>query len=338
MKKIGLFFGLLLGLVMVGGMSAGNTRAVYAEGEEEPATSEPAPETSEEPAEEPEEIYECTVVLGTFAHGEMEADIMEGHVGDIVTLTAKHDLFYLVDYVKVNDVNLMEDEDIRDCYKFALVEGENVITAKFVVDEELLGELSVIYDQAANKDWTNLFSVENVARIISFLLNGGLLIAMVRYFIKDKRIANNVEKSVKETVNKVLPDMTKQVVTENIKEVIAPMFSEISAYAQEMMRVIGIFIKCFALMQEDTPDARRAILTELANLNIGDMKVIEDAKAFIDKYFADRMSQLQGMLDGLDNVIAKNKEVVDKVEMITTDAPVEETPAEPKPTDDGTQI
>ena len=149
---------------------------------------------------------------------------------------------------------------------------------------------------------------------------------MVRYFIKDKRIANNVEKSVKETVNKVLPDMTKQVVTENIKEVIAPMFSEISAYAQEMMRVIGIFIKCFALMQEDTPDARRAILTELANLNIGDMKVIEDAKAFIDKYFADRMSQLQGMLDGLDNVIAKNKEVVDKVEMITTDAPVEETP------------
>lgn len=346
-KKIGLFFGLLLGLTLVGGVCAGRTYTpAYAEGEEQ--TSEPAPEssepTSEEPTEtpeEPEEVFECKVVLGTYDHGSIKADILEGHAGDIVTLDAKHDLFYLVEYVQVNGANLVEDEDISGRYKFALTEGENVIAAKFVVDQELLGEVAIIYEQASNKDWTNLFSVENVVRIVSWLLSGGLLIAMVRYFIKDKRIANNVERSVKETVNLVLPEMTKKVVADNIREVIEPIFNKTAAYQQDIIRVLGVFVKCFALAQEDTPEARRAILSELANLNIGDTKVIEDARAFLDKYFADKMALLQGMLDGLDKIVAKNQEVVDKAEK-TEELPApeedsgEEEPAEPA--DDGTQI
>lgn len=346
-KKIGLFFGLLLGLVMVSGIGANRSNVVYAEGESEPGVSEPAPESSEEPITsseepvepvEPAEVYECSVVLGTYEHGKIFVDILEGHAGDMVTLTAKHDLFYLVSYVSVNGVNLVEDEEISGLYKFALVEGENVITAKFVVDAELLGEMSIIYEQAMNKDWTNLFTVENVARIIMFLLDGGLLFAMVRYFIKDKRIANNVERSVKETCNAVLPDMTKKVVVENTQKVLEPVFTEITAYQQEIMRVVGVLIKCIALMQENTPDARRAILTELSNLNIGDMKIIDDARAFIDKYFADKMGELQQMINGLDNVIAKNKEVVDKVgEIAAVESPKEEK-IEVKPTEDGTQI
>ena len=332
-KKIGLLFGVLLGIALVSGAYSSHSYApIYAEGEE-PETSEPAPETSEEPTLEEENEFECKVVLGAYDHGEVSVDILEGHVGDIVTLNAKHDLFYLVDYVRVNDINLIEDEDISGRYQFALVEGDNIVAAKFVVDSELLGELSVIYDQAANKDWTNLFSVENVVRIVSFLLSGGLLVAMVRYFIKDKRIAKNVETSVQDTVKKLLPDMTKKVVEENIKETISPIFAQTSAYQQDILRVLGILVKCIALMQENTPDSRRAILAELANLNIGDMKVIEEAKKIIDEYLINRLNQINNIVGSLDEIVAKNQEVIGAEEETG-----EEINEELPPADDGTQI
>lgn len=344
-KKIGLLFGLMLGVFAIGiGVSANRAPTMLLAEGEEPETSEPAPEsseepiTSEEPAEDPapvEEVFECSVVLGTYEHGKISVSITEGHVGDIVELNAKHDLFYLVEWVKVNDTNLTEDEDISGLYKFALVEGENKITAKFVVDTELLGEMSIIYDQAMNKDWTNLFSLENVVRIVSFLLSGGLLLAMVRYFIKDKRIAKNVEESVKSVCNRIVPETTKQVVLAQTEETLKPIFAKTAAYQEDIIRVLGILVKCIALMQEDTPDARRAILAELANLNIGDMKVIEDARKFIDQYFATKMAELEGTLSKLDEVIEKNKELANKTAGITNE-PIEEI--EVAPVDDGTQI
>lgn len=334
-KKIGLLFGLMLGIFTVGMCVNHTPTAVFAEGEE---SSEPAPESSEEPVEssEPEEEFECSVVLGTYEHGKISVSITEGHIGDIVELNAKHDLFYLVEWIKVNDTNLTEDEEISGLYKFALVEGENKITAKFVVDAELLGEMSIIYDQAMNKDWTNLFSLENVVRIVSFLLSGGLLLAMVRYFIKDKRIAKNVEESVKSVCNEIVPETTKQVVIAQTKETLKPLFAQTTAYQEDIIRVLGILVKCIALMQEDTPDSRRAILAELANLNIGDMKVVEDAKKFIDQYFNDKMAQLQGTLNKLDEVIEKNKEVANKTAEII-EVP-EKDALSPIAEDDGTQI
>lgn len=328
-KKIGLFFGLLLGFCAVGGMCAvsmhssinNNYVAVCAEGEE---SSEEPENSSEVPAEdpaEPEEIFECKVILNVLAHGKVTADKMEGHVGDIVTITADADMFYLVEYAEVNGSNLVEDEEISGLYKFALVEGENRVTVRFVVNQELLGELSVMYEQAANKDWTNLFSAENVFRIISLLFSGGLLLAMVRYFIKDKKLAHTVTNTVKKTVNEVVPETTKQIVVQNIEEVIKPIFTQTAGYQQEIVRVLGILVKCIALMQEDTPESRRAILAELANLNIGDMKVIEDAKAFIDKYFAEKMQNLENIMNGLDNIIAKNTEAANKVGVIAEQIP-----------------
>lgn len=312
-KRIGLIFGLLLGFCAIGGACVSSVKynansnyiAVCAEGEEEP----------EEPAETPEEpeVFECQVVLSAVSHGKITADKMEGHVGDIVTLTVDPSAFYLVEYVKMNESNLIEDEELSDTYKFALVEGENKITANFVVNQELLGEMAVIYEQASNKDWTHLFSVENVFRIISILFSGGLLLTMVRYFIKDKRLADKVEKKVEKTVAKVVPETTKQVVTENIQTVIQPLFAQTAGYQEEIIRVLGILVKCIALMQEDTPESRRAVLAELANLNIGDMKVIEDARNFIDKYFAEKMNDLQKVMNGLDNIIEKNTEAANKI-------------------------
>lgn len=342
-KRIGLIFSLLLGFCAVGGMcvshsiSNRNYVAVYAEPDDSsdgPAESTPA---ESDPVEAESEVFECKVIIPEFEHGKITADKLEGHAGDIVTLEVKHSLFYLIDFVKANDVNLVEDEETSGIYKFALVEGDNNISAKFIVDTELLGEMSVIYEQASNKDWTNLFSVENIFRIASFILSSGLLLAMVRYFIKDKRLESKVENKVESTMKAIVPDMTKKVVEENIQNVIEPIFAETSANQVEIMRVLGALVKCMALMQEDTPESRRAVLSELANLNIGDTKVIEDAKAFIDKYFNDKMNELQGLLSSVDKVIEKNKEVANQYAKAPADEPEGFSGLSSKK-DNGTQI
>ena len=325
-RKIGLFFALFLGFCAISGACIGfggfnhydNAVVAFAEGEEE-------------------EVFECSVVLDTYEHGKLSVDKEKGHVGDVVTVTAKHDMFYLVEYVAVNGTNLVESEETSGLYSFVLVEGENKLDAKFVVDAELLGEMSTVYEQARNKDWTNLFTMENVIRIVTFILNGGLLLAMVRYFIKDKRIAKNVETSVKDSMEKILPETTKQVVIENTKEVIAPMFSSVCANQDEIIRVVAVLVKCVALMQEDTPESKRAILGELANLNVGDKNIIEQAKNTIDKYFANKVEELNGVLAGLDTVISKNKAIVDKAtEVIENKPTVEEKVEEHKY--DGSEI
>ena len=345
-KRIGLIFGLLLGFCAIGGACISGVKhnlnnnyvAVYAEGEE---SSEPPVESSEQPAEDPE-VFECQVVFSGIVHGKVTADKMEGHIGDIVTLTVDPDAFYLLEYIEMNGSNLIEDEELYDTYKFALVEGENKVTAHFVVNQELLGEMAVIYEQASNKDWTHLFSAENVFRIISLLFSGSLLLTMVRYFIKDKRLADKVEKKVEKTVEKVVPETTKQVVAENIKNVIEPIFAQTAGYQEEIIRVLGILVKCIALMQEDTPESRRAVLAELANLNIGDMKVIEDARNFIDKYFDEKVLELNNILGGLDKIIDKNTEIANKVGEIAEQNPSIDEKADKADTAeikyDGTQI
>ena len=285
-----------------------------------------------------EEVFECKVSLSILPHGSVEVDKEEGHVGEIVTVTANPDLFYLVEFAEVNGSRLIEDENIRGVYKFALVEGDNKITVKFAVDSELLGEMSVIYEQAMNKDWTNLFSLENVVRVISFILSSGLLIAMVRYFIKDKRIEKNVENSVKSTCEKIVPETTRNAVAESVKEVCAPMFAETTGNQHEIVRVVGVLVKCIALMVEDTPDSRRAILAELSNLNIGDMKVVENAKKVIEEFFASKMSEMQDTMNKLDKVIEKNKELANKTAEISNE-PIKEIEENGEPSaDDGTQI
>lgn len=334
-KKIGLFFGLLLGFCSIGGACIGAGVAhgseqvivAHAEGEEAPV----------------EETFECQVVLSTFEHGEISVDKEEGHVGEIVTVTAKHDIFYLIDFVAVNGTNLVESEETSGLFSFALVEGENKITAKFTIDKELLGEMSTIVEQATNKDWTNLFSVENVVRIVSFLLNGGLLIAIIRYFVKDKRLEKKLENKVEDTLQKVLPDTTKDIIIANTKEVLEPIFVETTSYQQEIIRVLSVFIKCFALMQENTPEARSAVLAELSNLKIGDTKVINDAKEFLEKYFAGKMEELNSVLSNLDGIIEKNKEIIEKnSQVVEIVEPKEEIPGEETSEetngDDGTQF
>lgn len=316
-------FSALLGLALLGGVSCGVTLSnshdfmvVKAEGDE--------------PVEPVEEIFECSVVIPVFEHGEIKADIMEGHVGDIVTLTVKHDLFYLAQNVKVNDIALVENESTSGEFMFALAEGENKISAEFVVDQELLGTFSTMYQQASDKDWTSLFSVKNIITIVNFILSSGILIAIVRYFVKDKRLESKLEKAATETVANVVPETVRKALEQKITDLITPLFAQIAGNEEEIMRAVGVLAKCVALMQEDTPESRTAILDELSNLNIGDLSITQKIKENIDAYLKGKYAELDKIMEKLDNIIESHSEVVEDE---PDDEPVEEPIPEEKPED-----
>ena len=338
MKKLKLFSLLGLGLlstfgILLGTVSKSNALPMYADPEvDEPAPVEDPvedPEQPEEPGEEPAEVFECSVVLSETKHGDLTVDKKEGHVGDLVVIDAQADLLYLVKNVSVNGTALIEDEEIRGRFTFALVEGENVITASFVIDQELLGELSGMVDQAVNKDWTNLFSVRNLVVLVSFILNGGILIAIVRYFVRDKKLAKTVEKKVESTVKQVLPDATKQIVLDTIKDLIAPYFSKIEANSEDIQNMLVVFCRCFALMQENTPESRIAITKELASLKLSDKSMITAIEEKINDFIKQNSDKMAELLLKVNTMKEENKEIVAEAE---SESVIEQ------PVDDGTQI
>ena len=263
---------------------------------------------------EPED-NSATVVIEKGKHGNVEASILEGVEGDICELNVKAELLYLTKSVSVNGIALIEDENISGLYKFALVRGVNTVTAEFVVNEELLGELSNIYAQVRDKDWTNLFTVENVIALVKWVLDCGILIAIIRYYIRDKRLAAKVEKGVKESVEKIIPDTTKETVVATIKDVLEPVFAQLKTDNIELMKAMSVFAKCMALAQEDSTESRLAIIELLSQLNLSDEKTLTEVKNYINKLFEEHFNAYNEVMSKLSEI--GNKDETQKIEEST---------------------
>lgn len=328
MKNILKFLFVSFGFIALSGCAS--SKAIETKAIEEPSpivyrmeNVKRANEGDEEPAKP------CQVIISKAEHGSITTDITEGEIGEIVTVIAKHDLLYKIENVSVNGAALIESETTSGLYTFALVEGENTITAKFVIDEELCGDLTNIIQQASNKDWTNLFTIENVITLVKWLLDGGVLIAMVRYFIKDKRLADKVENKVKESCEKIIPEATKNAVVENTKYVIEPMFDQVVQDGALARQLMGIMVKCMVLMQQNTPEAKIAILDEFEKLKgIVDLDSIANIKKYIEEAVAQHDKAYEETLARINSIGERHQESIEE--------PKEEPKSDPK--DNGTQI
>ena len=261
--------------------------------------------------EEEEQTLPCQVILEPTQHGSITTDITEGNIGDICTITAKHDLLYKIGGVSVNGVALIESETTNGEFSFALVEGENKISASFIVDEELCGALTKIVKEASEKDWENLFSVENIIYLVKWVLDGGILIAMIRYYVKDKRLEKKLEDKVQDTISKIIPEATEKTVITSIQKVIEPMFTELGADYVEIMKGLNVFAKCMALAQENTPESKRAILDELSGLKIGDLETIGEVKKYIEDMVEKHTKAYEETLAAIKEIGRKNEGFLD---------------------------
>lgn len=285
---------------------------------DEPEISEPAISSSEETSEATsEETSEETpvltgyVTLGSCSNGEISADKLEGNVGDIITITAKHDMFYVVQSVTVNGNALIESETTSGVFTFVLVEGENLVTATFVIDQALLGDLTTIYEQAKNKDWTNLFTIDNVLIIVKWVLDCGILVALIRYYVKDKKLEKKLEDKVQSVIGEIIPDTTKDTVIKTVQTVVTPIFTELGGEMATITKAMSVFAECLALAQENTPEARLAIIQNLKSLNLGDEATINGTKKYIENLVSRSEKAYRETIAALEKITQKNQEIVE---------------------------
>lgn len=255
---------------------------------------------------------QCTIIVEESTHGTVAADKTEGSIGEVVTLEVKADVFYLIDSVKVNGTSLVESETTKGKYTFTLAEGENKINASFVVDGETLGAFTEMFEEFENKDYKNLFSVKNVITIVSSILDCGLLIAMVRYFIKDKRLEKKVENAITAKMDEILPETTKNTVIESVTKVLEPIFTQNSVQMTEIAGAVGSLVKCMALSQENTPESRKAIIDELSSLNVSDKKVLSQVRGIIEDTVSKALAAKEKGLNIIQEIKEVNKEIINK--------------------------
>lgn len=260
---------------------------------------------------------ECVVVIEKAKHGEITTDITEGNVGEICTITAKHDALYKVISVKANGAALEEDEETSGVYKFALSAGENVITAKFDVDEELCGKLSNIIRKIGEDDWSweSLFTLDNVMIALKWILDGGLLIALIRYLVKNKKLSRELELNTKKTIEECIPESTKQTVLATTKEVIKPLFEQQLLENAELKSVMSSLVRCIALSQQNTPEAKIAILNELAGIkNVGDAQSLTEIKEYIKQTVESQNKKLEDTMAKLDKIQSESSSIIGEEE------------------------
>ena len=224
-----------------------------------------------------EETYPCKVTEVVEGYGDLIYDLEEGNVGDIVTVTAKPYVFCKTDVVAVNGTALVAGEDGN--YRFALVEGDNVISVKFVLDPEQMGALSTYIKQAQEGGIESLFTLNNLFNLLSWiftaLFGSGFIITLIRNKVVKQKTILNVTAEVKDTLNSEL--------AKYFGDVFSPLVNAIDLKLTGVEEITKTLARCMVIAQENTPESRLAIIEELTKLQTSSTELAEQIKALIQE-------------------------------------------------------
>lgn len=314
MKK----FALLLALLFVGVMSfcfIAPYGVAKAEGESVSAVESIADdisssdgaegsETGETGKGEESDEYACKVVLQPCQYGDMLADKEGGNVGDIVTLVAKPYSLFGVESVTVNGVALTQNEDGN--YNFSLVEGENVVVATFKVNQEEISYILGLIEKAKDGDWEDIFSLKNLFTIISWVISlftaGGLCITL----LKKQKIKAKTAEEISAAVEEVTKGETSKAVNAFMEKILGPSFDMFGEKLKEINEMCSSMAKCMVLAQENTPEARLAIIQELSKTNEKAQDLAEEVKKIVHDEMSATEKEKQEKIDTLKDLEEKN--------------------------------
>lgn len=232
----------LLGLFLVVAMlfALGFAVSVKAEGEEETPVT-----------------YTCSVVINSsIEHGDVIVSSDEGNVGDVVTISVEPHMFYLVEAVYANGTQILTNED--GLYQFALVEGENTVNAKFVINSEALETIVELVEKGKNEGFETLFQPKNLIILITAFISligvSGLLVAVSKL----KKAVPHADELAAQEVKNIVP--------KTIEDYFKPILDGLYNAALETKEISKTMARCMVLMQENTPEARLAIIDELTKV------------------------------------------------------------------------
>lgn len=249
-----------------------------------------------------------TIVVSQIEHGKVSIkDAKESYeVGEVVVLDVEPATFYLLDSVSVNETSLVASESGE--YSFALVSGENKISATFKVDEALLGEFAGAYESAQQGDWKNVFSVQNILIVVSFLFNSGILVALVRSFIINKRNGKSDQDAIVEKVGKIVPEETQKIIDTLLKDLLLPYITNISAHMDDVVKMCQKFIQAYLYSLDGTMESKDKIISLLSGLNLSDQNTIDEMRI----WFTKEMERIESKAEEHQRLITEMKESTKK--------------------------
>ena len=236
---------------------------------------------NEEEVEEPEIIYPCNVVLdiSNKNYGDVLSDIEGGEIGDIVTLKVSPNILCKITNVTANGTQLLKNEDGN--YTFALAEGDNVVRVEFAVDNEQLTYLADQIGNIKNGNWEDILTIENlflcIYWIMSLLMSSGFFVTL----IKNKKIKTKTTEEVANVIKEANELSIIETVNKILEKVLGDTFIKYLEKTDRIDETMRVLTRCFVLSQENTPEARLAIIKELTNLETNQKELTDKVKAMI---------------------------------------------------------
>lgn len=261
-------------------------------------------ETGETGEGEESDEYACKVVLQPCQYGDMLADKEGGNVGDVVTLIAKPYSLFGVESVTVNGVALTQNEDGN--YNFTLVEGENVVVATFKVNQEEISYILGLIEKAKDGNWEDIFSLKNLFTIISWVISlftaGGLCVTL----LKKQKIKAKTAEEISAAVEEVTKGETSKAVNAFMEKILGPSFDMFGEKLKEINEMCASMARCMVLAQENTPEARLAIIQELSKTNEKAQDLAEEVKKIVHDEMSATEKEKQEKIDTLKDLEEKN--------------------------------
>lgn len=326
MKKRSLFFASMAMLFALVGnciFLTGSPRVAHAEENVPPAEeSIIESESTGEPesiAESESEVVElpCKVVVSATQYGDVIVDKESGNVGDIVTVYAKPYSLFKLKSITVNGTVLVANAD--GIYTFAMIEGENKVSAEFEISQSEVSYILGLIEDAKNGNFEDIFSLKNLLTLISWAISLFMGSGFCITLLKSKKIKAQTAQEISEAVDAATKSEVAKGISAFLSEQFGPSFDALSTSINDISETCQSMARCMVLGQENTPEARLAIIQELSSKSKKAESLADEVKKIVHAEMADAEKAKQDKLDLIEELEAKNQ-------AIGTDTSAEEKP------------
>ena len=226
-----------------------------------------------------EALMPCQIAVLESEYGEVVKDVNAGQIGQIVNFQIKPYMFYKVVEVEVNGVKL--SCDAKGNYVFSLVEGDNNIIITYDVNNSQLSILAENLANIKNGNWEDIFNIGNLMQVVSWFItiffSAGYLVLMV----KGKKLKAKTTDEVVDITNNTINDTVNPLITNFLDNAFAPIVTNIDSKLVSTEEACKTLARCFVLSQENTPEARLAIINELTALQKNNEDLSKQVKSII---------------------------------------------------------
>lgn len=302
-KKIFLLFGALMALFAI--MFAPIVSVYAADGDPEDNTEDVGGGTAVV-------MMDATVVEEIGEGGNVLFDITEGHAGQVVTALVTTDFLYVVTSVKINGSSIEVEPDNK--YEFVLLPGENKFSVTFAISNEKVAEIVDLIETVRDNGISSLFTMKNLITLIAwailFVLSSGFLVTL----IKTKKLKSKTTDEIVGIVTTTLESEQAKILKKFLEAALGETLDKITSKMDNVDECIKALCRTFVLAQEETPEARLAIIEELTKLNNTDEALSAQIRAIIKEEQVAQQQAIEKRDKSIQELKENNESLVPKTE------------------------